>query len=196
MTRKIGILAYGSLIDDPGCEIRATIIRKIVCTTPFEVEYARQSTNRSNAPTLVPFEKGARVSGSILVVDMSLREAKDRLYRREINKVCCKSRTYSEPRADNTKAVRIKTIRDLKGIDLVIYASLLANIEDLSAAKLACLAIQSARNRSDGRDGISYLMNARSAGISTPLSDAYETEILSVTNTPSLKDALKACRPT
>ena len=195
MTRTIGILAYGSLIDDPGCEIHAAIVRKKCCRTPFKVEYARKSSTRSNAPTLVRCDKGAKVSGRILVVDLTLHEAKDRLYRREINKVGCKSKTYSEPGDDNANAVRIKTKCDFEGIDLVIYASLCPNIEDLNPEKLAYLAICSARKRRDGRDGISYLMNAKNAGIRTPRSDAYETEILKMTKARNLKDALKACRP-
>ena len=194
MTNSIGILAYGSLIDDPGCEIEARIVREKRCRTPFKVEYARKSSKRSNAPTLVPFEEGDNVSGKLLVVDLSLREAKNRLYRREINKVCCKSKTYSEPSDDNVNAVRIQTMYDFEGIDLSIYASLLPNIEELSAEKLACLAINSARNLSDGRDGITYLLNAKKVGIRTPLSYAYETAILKMTMASNLKDALKTCR--
>ena len=195
MTKSVGILAYGSLINDPGCEIGAKIVDKKSCVTPFRVEYARKSRIRSYAPTLVPFDEGDRVVAKLLVVDLTLREAKDRLYRREINKVCRESKTYSKPSPDNTRAVRIQTIDDFEGIDLVIYASLSPNITDLNAEKLARLAITSARILSDGRDGITYLMNATKAGIKTPLSDAYRRAILKKTRTINLKDALKACRP-
>lgn len=194
MTKSVGILAYGSLINDPGCEIEPKIVREVSCVTPFRVEYARKSRKRSNAPTLVPFREGAKVDGSLLVVDLTLHEAKNRLYRREINKVGCKSITYSDPGDGKPDAVRIKTCREFAGIDLVIYASLLPNISDLNAEKLASLAIRSAQILSDGRDGITYLMDTRGAGIRTPLSDGYEAAILKMTKTTNLKDALKACR--
>jgi hypothetical protein len=57
---------------------------------------------------------------------------------------------------------------------------------------LAKLAVDSARNREvpEGNDGISYLMNAKKAGIVTPLSADYEKEILKLTGTASLGQAL------
>ncbi|MBC6491720.1 hypothetical protein BC349_11720 [Flavihumibacter stibioxidans] len=54
----IGILAYGSLIEDPGQMISDLIIKKISTVTPFPVEYARISSPRDGAPTLIPFEAG------------------------------------------------------------------------------------------------------------------------------------------
>ena len=193
MTNCVGILAYGSLIDDPGCEIESKIVRRVFCHTPFPVEYARKSGKRSNAPTLVPFDKGACVSGRVMVVNLNLQEAKNCLYRREINKVCCKSKIYSHPSNEKKKAVVIETLHDFKGIDFVIYASLHPNIKGLTAEKLACLAICSARKETGERDGISYLMNAKNAGIRTPLSDAYEAEILRRTATASLGEAREKC---
>jgi hypothetical protein len=47
---------------------------------------------------------------------------------------------------------------------------------------------------SEGEDGISYLMNATKAGIITPLSADYEKEILKLTGTASLKEALAKVR--
>ena len=80
MTNSIGILAYGSLIHEPGCEIAPAIIRQIFCRTPFKVEYARKSNSRNGAPTLVPDNRGTKVTAQILVVDLTLCEAKDCLY--------------------------------------------------------------------------------------------------------------------
>ena len=54
---RIGILAYGSLIDEPGLEIEQLIIHRINCLTPFKVEYARKSGTRGDGPTLIPTEK-------------------------------------------------------------------------------------------------------------------------------------------
>jgi hypothetical protein len=57
-------VAYGSLISDPGDEIRSTTIEtKKGVITPFKVEFARKSRSRKGAPTLVPVEQGgAQVS--------------------------------------------------------------------------------------------------------------------------------------
>ena len=55
----VGILAYGSLIDDPGSEIGEVIADVISdIETPFSVEFARSSSTRSGAPTLIPVEAG------------------------------------------------------------------------------------------------------------------------------------------
>src|SRR3974390_1615316 len=85
----LGILAFGSLIDDPGDEIEAALVgRKRNVLTPFGVEFARQSMKRGGAPTLVPVQRGGSpVRAQILLVNVSEQEAKDRLWRREINKV-------------------------------------------------------------------------------------------------------------
>ena len=191
MTNSIGILAYGSLIHEPGFEIAPAIVRRIPCYTPFKVEYARKSYRRNGAPTLVPDNRGAHVAAQILVVDLPLCEAKDCLYRREIRK---EGVNYTPPRTITTNTVVIKTCRKFEKIDKVIYTCIRANIEGLTAEKLASLAICSARKRTDGRDGISYLINAKKAGIWTPLSDAYEVEIKRMLGVASLKEALNLCR--
>jgi hypothetical protein len=89
MEASLGILAFGSLIDSPGAEIEAALVgRKLQIRTPFGVEFARSSTKRGGAPTLVPLEQGgAPVLAQILLVNVSEQEAKDRLWRREINRV-------------------------------------------------------------------------------------------------------------
>jgi hypothetical protein len=60
------------------------------------------------------------------------------------------------------------------------------------------VAVDSALNHevSEGNDGISYLMNAKKAGIVTPLSPDYEKEILKLTGTASLEQALAKTRGT
>ena len=83
----IGILAYGSLLDDPGRELAA---RADESTTPaFSVEFA-EGLNRDGGPTLIPVDDGgARVTASILVLKDSVDEgfARDMLFRRETRKV-------------------------------------------------------------------------------------------------------------
>ena len=57
MPKTIGILAYGSLISSPGDEIASATTETIKnVQTPFRVEFARTSTSRAGAPTLVPAE--------------------------------------------------------------------------------------------------------------------------------------------
>ena len=51
---SVGILAYGSLIAEPGVEIGSLIVRRIDILTPFSVEYARFSATRGGRPTAVP----------------------------------------------------------------------------------------------------------------------------------------------
>ena len=84
MPDRVGILAYGSLIGDPGPEIEPHMIRRIPCNTPFKVEFARASRTRTGGPSLIPHDGGSHVAAQILVVDLPLKEATDRLYRREL----------------------------------------------------------------------------------------------------------------
>lgn len=49
MPPPVGILAFGSLIDDPGKEIEAALVgRKANVVTPFNVEFARTSKKRGS----------------------------------------------------------------------------------------------------------------------------------------------------
>ena len=89
--RQVGILGYGSLIDDPGHEIKAATVERLEgIKTPFKVEFARSSRGRGGGPTLVPVQEGgAHVNGVIFVLrpDVSERDAADMLWRRETNQV-------------------------------------------------------------------------------------------------------------
>src|SRR5258706_3443441 len=71
----LGVLAYGSLIEDVGPEIEPRIqlsIRNV--ETPFRIEYARASRSRDGAPTLIPVKQGgAQVSAVIHVLDPDVR---------------------------------------------------------------------------------------------------------------------------
>ena len=88
----------------------------------------------------------------------------------------------------------VESLRSFEGIETVLYTKIGANIDGLTATKLAELAVDSARARQDGNDGISYLMNAKKCGIQTPLSPDYEKEILRLTGTDSLEAALASTR--
>ena len=80
-------MAYGSLIEEPGNEILAATEKILVADvkTPFPVEFARTSSKRAGAPTLIPYKGGERVPARIFVLrpQLSEQEAKDMLWRRE-----------------------------------------------------------------------------------------------------------------
>jgi hypothetical protein len=160
--------------------------------TPFSVEFARTSNGRCGAPTLVPVETGGcPVRAVIFEVSVSQDEAASIVYRREIDAVGS-GKLYREPAPDRKNAVRIDHIAGLAGFDLVLSTRIASNIFPLSPDMLADLAINSARKLSDGRDGITYLIDALQCGIVTPLSRAYEASILEKTGTPDLASALSA----
>lgn len=195
MTASLGILAFGSLIDSPGVEIEAALVgRKQNVRTPFGVEFARCSTKRGGAPTLVPLKQGGTpVLGQILLVNVSEQEASDRLWRREINKVG-QGGHYTHHTKPGPNTLIIDRYENFEGVGVVLAARFAATIEPLTAAHLAELAIKSARLERTGRDGITYLMDAKRNGITTPLSDAYEQEILSRTDAHDLGEALRRIR--
>lgn len=186
---SVGIMAYGSLIDEPGAELAPLILRTIrQVTTPFPVEFARKSTSRGDAPTLVPHATGVAVQAAILVVDASAEKATDMLWRRE-TRISDVSRRYPGPRPGNPKAVNVVSISDVAGIDVILYTSIGANIDPLTPDHLAELAIASVKTAKPGMDGISYLMSATANGIVTPLSEAYAAAILAQTGAADLAAA-------
>ena len=127
---KIGILAYGSLIGDPGWEIQdaTTDITRDV-QTPFNVEFARSSSTREGAPTLVPVEVGGgSVSAIIYRVGTSEQRAADMLYRREVHDVGS-ARINQEPPVGRTNAVRVVRLVDFAGYDVVLSTKMVASEE-------------------------------------------------------------------
>jgi len=195
----IGILAYGSLIEDPGKEIKPIIReRKDGITTPFSIEFARSSSTRNGAPTVVPVESGGNpVNATILILKSGINpdEAEDLLWRRETRKECS-DKHYTRPSVPTPNKVFVECLTDFAEIDIVIYTKLGENITNLCAERLADLAIDSAKAKAgrDGKDGISYLISVKRQGITTPLMPDYETAILQKTGTTNLVDALSWCR--
>jgi cation transport regulator ChaC len=155
MTGTVAILAYGSLISDPGTEIekaRTDIIKGVM--TPFHIEFARCSNSRGGAPTLVPVTNGgAHVKGQVFVMDLSEQDAANVLYRREIDKVGT-DRTYKPPRRVTEKTVLVERLTNFAGLDVVLYTQIAATIKPLTAENLADLAIKSVSKADPGRDGI------------------------------------------
>jgi hypothetical protein len=194
----MGILAYGSLLTWPGPELDSLIHGRIEgITTPFAVEFARASSRRSGAPTLAPVDTGGcRVTGSLLLLEhhVDLERAHHLLYRREINQVGS-DLTYDPNEPPSPDRVRIERLASFDGCDHVICARLPA-VLDPDPVDLARRAVASARASSgaEGRDGISYLMGVRANGIETPLTPAYEREILRQTGTTNLGEAHATAR--
>lgn len=195
----VGILAYGSLIEDPGDEIEPLILeRRTEVETPFQIEFARSSSTRNGAPTVIPVALGgSRVRGTILVLkaDVGLTRAEDLLWRRETRNEAS-GQHYSRPSIPKPNTVVIGCLQNCGGVDSVLYTKLDANLSDPTAAKLADLAIASARAEAGmkGRDGISYLISLKRQGVSTPLMPGYEREILKRLGASSLEEALRMCR--
>ncbi|MDE0214856.1 MAG: hypothetical protein OXN22_12315 [Deltaproteobacteria bacterium] len=190
----IGILAYGSLIPNPGAEIGPVTVRRIGgVETPFRVEFSRSSRVRDGAPTLVPVPRGgAKVAGVVLVLHDSVNEAaaQDMLYRRERNRVGSGDR-YADVDPANPDGAFLGRLDGFAGLDVVFHAALRANIEEPTHELLARLAIASAAAPSGAvdRDGIRYLMDAMQSGIVTPLMPEYENEILRLTGGRDLEEA-------
>lgn len=190
---ELAVLAYGSLLSDPGPEIEeATSHRIDDLSTPFNVEYARSSGTRGGAPTLVPVDAGGRVLAAALIMKdgVDLAEARNRTYRRETDRVGTDVEYvhHASPRKDH---VWLPTTDQIEGVLLAIYTVLDANIPPTqrTAECLARLAIQSVAQAKPGRDGITYLQQNLANGIITPLSKAYEAAILQMTGAESLVGA-------
>ena len=194
--QSVGILAYGSLISDPGWEIekgRAEIIDEVM--TPFYVEFARSSgRRRGGAPTLVPVTRGGKcVRGTVFEMKLTVEEATDVLYRRETNQVGT-GEPYPRKRDATQNTVEIERLTDFAGLDVVLYTQIGGNIEPLTAENLADLAIKSVDKADPGRDGISYLIGAKEHGIVTALSPDYEAAILRNLGCETLEEALDELR--
>ena len=191
---RIAILAFGSLIDEPGKEINPLIRERIKdVRTPFSIEFARSSKKRCGAPTLIPVDVGGSpVNAVLLVLDaaIGLGEAKSLLWRRETRKVCS-GKTYSRPALPGQNQVVVECIQSYHGCDVALYTNIGANIEPLTACHLADLAIKSAGGKAGGdrKDGISYLASMIRNGIITPLLPGYKAAILRKTGAGNLDEA-------
>ena len=196
---KIGILAYGSLIDKPGDEIEELIVeRRSGVRTPFRVEFAHKSEKRDGAPTLVPVDTGGSyVEATLLILreDTTLEYARDILYRRETSHVGKKDKHYL-PDSSKENQVYVEFLLDTFGVEYVLYTRIRADIDPPTPDNLADLAIESAKKESgkERRDGINYLIDVKKYGIRTILSDKYEQKILEKTNTTTLKEAWQHIR--
>ena len=190
----IGILAFGSLLADPGEELKPCVVRRKAVKTPFAVEFARESSKRCGAPTLVPVDpgRGTRLDASVLILKDTVDEesACDMLYRRE---------TWRVGEAVSYCDARSRWIHTLPGFDDVhvcLYTALEANIDPLTVERLAELAISSAAKAAGANkhDGTSYLREQKLRGVETPLMPRYQAEVLSRTGSEDLAEAWERIR--
>lgn len=193
---NIGILAYGSLIKDPGLEIFPLIMERILeVETPFSIEFARSSKTRDGAPTVIPVEAGgAPVHSVILVLDstVSLEKAEDLLWRRETRNEK-PNMHYKRPRRLGINLIIIDRIHNFRGIATVLFTKLSPNIINPTPEKLSELAIESVKGKA-GKicwDGISYLISLKKQNIKTPLMKEYEKAILLKVGAYDLEEARK-----
>lgn len=190
--KKVGILAFGSLIQDPGPELEPRIVMRIKTQTPFPIEYGRISTKtRGGAPTLVPHQSGSPFSAELLVLDdeVTVDEATNMLWRRETRKAGS-GETYGEGTTPNSVLVR-QCSGDPR-VSIMLYTDFPAagKIQNPTAKELAESAIRSVETADDGMDGITYLLGAIQSEIETPLTLAYRDEILKQTKARSLEEAV------
>ena len=172
--RRVAILAYGSLLSEPGSVLATRIVAVEACRTPFPVEYGRASARWGGGPVLVPHARGAEVMGALLLLadDVELGDAVEMLAAREgLN--------------DARGVVQV----EMPVERLVLAASLPRNLPapDMTADALARRSVESARH--GARNGIAYLAAALRAGIVTPLSARYAARVLEMVGVPTLDDA-------
>ncbi|MDD2709257.1 MAG: hypothetical protein PHV34_14820 [Verrucomicrobiae bacterium] len=189
---NVGILAYGSLIRDPGSEIEPLIVKRIPTQTPFSVEYARLSIKRGGGATVVPHPDGQTVKSEILLLKqtVSLPIAKDILWRRETGNEGTGKR-YPDGHSPNS--VLVKDWPQLGGISHVLYTDFpdAGKIANPNPRQLATAAVASVSKAPAGKDGISYLIQVSESGVETVLTSKYRVEILRIAEVNTLEEALE-----
>jgi len=191
MNSGVGILAYGSLIREPGIEIEPFITRRILTETPFGVEYGRLSRSRGGGPTVVPHLVGRPVSAEILVLNeqVPLAQAKDVLWRREVRKEGT-GRRYVP--GNTPSSVLVRDWGAYEGVAHVLYTDFpeAGKFAAPTAELLARAAVASVANARPGKDGISYLVQLIGSGVETALTADYTAAVLRLTGAASLQQAL------
>ena len=191
---KVGILAFGSLIFDPGEELKKVIRMRLKTVTPFPVEFGRYSRTRGGAPTLVKHEAGSPVAAEILVLEdvVSIEAAIDMLWRRERRKVGSGEKYEAGASRDTVLVQETESLT----VSSVIYTDFpqAGKILSPTAQELAACAIESVKRAKTGHDGITYLMKAIAVGIMTPLTADYREAVLQQSGTRSLEEALERAR--
>jgi hypothetical protein len=193
---RLGLLAYGSLLWDPGPELDDVLDLSSAITgveTRFKVEFARSTRTRGGGPTLVPVATGgAPVVGAIFPFRerLPVPEAQTLVWQRETRRST--GRYDAQRNADHPDKVFVDAHEAPHDeFDVVLVVRIRPNIEPLNGDELATRAILSARTEfgADRKDGISYLIGAKDSGIETPLQADYEAALLRRLNVTSLSEA-------
>lgn len=174
--RPVAVLAYGSLLHEPGPVLAPLVTDRIPCRTPFPVEYGRASARWGGGPVLVPHPWGAPVDGALLRLadGVTLGEAVEALRIREGLPGPVGVVEVVVPRAAGWT---------------VICASLPRNL-DRAAMAPAALARRAVASAARGeRNGVAYLADALASGIVTPRSRAYAAEVGRITGCTTLEAA-------
>lgn len=181
MVEHIGIYAYGSLIERPGEDIKPLIEEYIDHVSPWPIEYARSSSSREGAPTVVIFRSGSHVNGKILRLSLELNE-------RNLQKVIY----IVHEREERPGMNYIKTMT-LGKFSAVVYCDIPATISNPTPDILAQLAINSVKACQEKgkleKNGIRYLLENINRGVITPLTESYKAKILEKTGTNNLEEA-------
>jgi hypothetical protein len=190
---RLGILAFGSLIEDPGPEIQEKTENTITgVLTPFKVEFARASNTRGGAPTLVPVtDGGAQVAAVVFVLSSTVddQQAMDMVWRRE-TRTEDPSQRYVPAAQPGKNTVVVDVLSNFAGLDRVYFTRIEPTCLSDSPEQLARRAIESVLAERSAEDGISYLMAARASGIVTPKMEGYEQAVLRETQASNLNDAI------
>ena len=162
---NLAIFAYGSLLSDPAGKILPHIADRILCPSPWPIEYARRAKLRGDGPTLVIHRRGGIVQGQLLILDLersALDELMEWLWEREGN-----------PPRELLKQM------ECNGFGRVLYCDLESNLRDekINPEALAELAIESVYKMPE-RNAVRYLANNIVQGIITPLTYPYHDAIL------------------
>jgi len=176
---KLGMLAFGSLVKDPGPVLDALTMTRFKTKTPFPVEYGRISgITRGGAPTVVRHQAGGPVAAEVLVLrpEVTFGKARNALWNRERRKENSTD-DYEEGRSPNS--VLVRELKNHEGGERVLFADFpdCGKIGRPDARELARHAIDSVLKAKPGMDGITYLADNIDAGIVTPLTAPYIREL-------------------
>ena len=111
---NIAILAFDSLTESPGKELSRHIAGRVdEIRKPFKIEFARSSSLRDGAPTLVPVDDGGDCVDAVLLElspKVELAYAKTLFWRRETRKESTKEQ-YEHPAEPGNNKVLSSVLR-------------------------------------------------------------------------------------
>jgi hypothetical protein len=171
-----GVLAFGSLIWEPGELAELDKAGEIICLTPWPVEFARSSRSRHWAPTLVRVQNGAQVAARVLLYRSDAELVKTTL--------ACRESIDLRSHPNSVRQCQVACAE----CQPIWYTALSPNIADLRPDCLARLAIASVKPCTE-KNGIRYLAECIKLGVRTAMTQSYHAEILRVSHQNNLEEA-------